>query len=156
MTTLYDFTATTLSGHEQALSQYRGNVVLVVNTASRCGLAPQLAGLERLYATHRAAGLVVLGFPSEQFAQEYRDAERIAEFCQVQGVTFPMIATVDVNGKDAHPLYRWLRAEAGGVLGDAIKWNFTKFLVGRDGLVVRRYPPTAEPDTIEPDIVALL
>ena len=158
MPTLYDFTATTLDGRERPLADYRGQVALVVNTASKCGFASQFGGLETLYQTHRDAGLVVLGFPSDQFAkQEYDDADQIAEFCQVNyGVSFPMFARIDVNGRTAHPLYRWLRDEAGGLLGGAIKWNFTKFLVDREGRVVRRYAPTVEPAAIEDDIRALL
>lgn len=158
MTTLHDFTATTLTGAEQRLSAHRGKVVLVVNTASKCGFAPQFAGLEKLHTDHADAGFVVLGFPSDQFAnQEYADAAQIAEFCQLNyGVTFPMFSKVDVNGPDAHPLYQWLRKETGGLLGDAIKWNFTKFLVDREGRVVRRYAPTVDPASIEADILALL
>lgn len=158
MTTLYDFSASTLADQEQALSDHRGKVVLVVNTASKCGLTPQFAGLEKLYQDHKADGLVVLGFPCDQFAnQEYDSADEIAEFCQVNyGVTFPMFAKIKVNGKDAHPLYSWLRTEAGGMLGDAIKWNFTKFLIDREGNVVRRYAPTVEPSAIEADIRELL
>lgn len=158
MTTLHDFTATTLSGREQSLAEYRGKVVLVVNTASKCGLTPQFAGLQRLYEAHQDAGLVVLGFPCDQFAkQEYAEAGQIADFCQLNyGVTFPMFARIDVNGSDAHPLYRWLRGEAGGLLGGAIKWNFTKFLVDAEGRVVRRYAPTVEPAAIEEDLRALL
>lgn len=158
MTTLYDFTASTLAGQQQPLSAYRGKVVLVVNTASKCGFTPQFGGLEKLYTSHADAGYVVLGFPSDQFAhQEYDDAAQIAEFCQLNyGVTFPMFAKIDVNGKDAHPLFRWLRSESGGLLTDAIKWNFTKFLIDREGHVVRRYAPTVEPSAIEADIRALL
>jgi glutathione peroxidase len=137
MTTLHDFTATTLAGREQPLSEYAGKVVLVVNTASRCGFTPQYAGLEELWETYRDRGLVVLGFPCNQFgAQEPGTAEEIGEFCSLNyGVSFPMFAKVDVNGPGAHPLWTWLRQEKGGVLGDAIKWNFTKFLVGKDGQV---------------------
>lgn len=158
MTTLYDFTASTLAGEEQPLSAFRGKVVLVVNTASKCGLTPQFEGLEELYKAHAEAGLVIAGFPSDQFAnQEYDDAAEIAEFCQRNyGVSFPMFAKIDVNGRAAHPLYKWLRSESGGLLGDAIKWNFTKFLVDREGRVVRRYAPTVAPSAIEKDIVALL
>lgn len=154
MTTLHDFSAATIKGDERSLSDYRGNVVLVVNTASKCGFAPQFDGLEKLYQDHKEAGLVVLGFPSDQFAkQEYDDAAQIEEYCRVNhGVTFPMFGKIKVNGKDAHPLYDWLRGEAGGVLGGAIKWNFTKFLVDREGTVVRRYAPTVEPAAIEADI----
>ncbi len=157
MTTLYDFTASTLDGQSQPLSAYRGKVVLVVNTASKCGFAPQFGGLEKLYGDHADEGFVVLGFPSDQFAQEYDDAAQIADFCQINhGVTFPMFATIKVNGKNSHPLYQWLRSESGGWMGDAIKWNFTKFLVDREGRVVRRYAPTVEPSAIEADIAALL
>ncbi|WP_432560679.1 glutathione peroxidase [Granulicoccus sp. GXG6511] len=158
MTTLHDFTASTLAGEDQPLSAYRGQVVLVVNTASKCGLTPQFEGLEKLYKSHADAGLVVLGFPSDQFAnQEFDTADEIADFCQRNyGVSFPMFSKIDVNGKDAHPLYQWLRSESGGLLGDAIKWNFTKFLVNREGEVVRRYAPTVAPEAIEKDILALL
>lgn len=158
MTTLYEFSASTLSGREQSLSEYRGKLVLVVNTASKCGFTPQFAGLERLYSTHSADGLALLGFPCDQFAgQEFDDAAQIAEFCSLNyGVTFPMFAKVDVNGDDAHPLFAWLRTEAPGPLGDAIEWNFTKFLVDREGHVARRYAPKVEPWAIEADIVALL
>lgn len=158
MTTLYEFSASTLSGREQSLSEYRGKLVLVVNTASKCGFTPQFGGLERLYSTHSADGLEVLGFPCDQFAgQEFDDAAQIAEFCSLNyGVTFPMFAKVEVNGDEAHPLFAWLRTEAPGPLGDAIEWNFTKFLVDREGHVVRRYAPKVEPSAIKADIVALL
>lgn len=158
MTVLYDFTASTLAGEQQPLSAYRGKVALVVNTASKCGLTPQFSGLEKLYKSHADAGLVVLGFPSDQFAnQEYDDSAQIAEFCQRNyGVSFPMFAKIDVNGKAAHPLYQWLRGESGGLLGNSIKWNFTKFLVDREGRVVRRYAPTVDPAAIEADILPLL
>ncbi len=158
MTTLYEFSASTLSGREQSLSEYRGKPVLVVNTASKCGFTPQFAGLETLYSAHSGDGLAVLGFPCDQFAdQEFDDAAEIAEFCSLNyGVTFPMFAKVDVNGDDAHPLFAWLRTEAPGPLGDAIEWNFTKFLVDREGRVVRRYAPKVEPSAIEADILALL
>ena len=158
MTTLYDFTATSLAGQEQSLADHRGKVVLVVNTASKCGFTGQFAGLEKLHATHADAGLVVLGFPCDQFAnQEFDEAEQIAEFCQLNyGVSFPMFGKVDVNGKDAHPMFRWLRRESSGLLGDSIKWNFTKFLVDREGRVVRRYAPAVDPAAIEADLVALL
>ena len=158
MTNLSDFTAATLAGAEQPLSAYDGKVVLVVNTASKCGFTPQYAGLEQLHQSYADQGLVVLGFPCNQFgAQEPGGSEQIEEFCQINyGVSFPMFAKVDVNGKDAHPLFTWLRKEKGGLLGDAIKWNFTKFLVGRDGQVLKRYAPTTKPEDLTGDIEAAL
>ena len=154
MTTLSDFSAVTLEGREQDLADYRGKVVLVVNTASQCGLTPQFAGLETLYEKYVDQGLVILGFPCNQFAgQEPGDADEIGAFCQRNyGVSFPMFDKIDVNGDDAHPLYRWLKTEKGGLLGDAIKWNFTKFLIGRDGEVIKRYSPTTEPEKLVGDI----
>ena len=147
MPTLSDFSATTLEGQEQPLSTYAGRVALVVNTASECGLTPQFEGLEALYERYADAGLVVLGFPCNQFGgQEPGTEAEIGAFCQRNyGVTFPMFAKVDVNGDDAHPVFTWLKSEKGGVLGDAIKWNFTKFLVGRDGQVIERFSPQTEP-----------
>jgi len=158
MTNLQDFEATTIGGQDQRLAAYLGKVVLVVNTASKCGLTPQFEGLEQLYAELRDEGLVVLGFPCDQFAnQEFDDDTETAEFCRLNyGVSFPMFSKVDVNGPSAHPLFAWLRTEKGGVLGDAIKWNFTKFLLNRDGKVVARYAPTVPPSAIEADIRALL
>jgi glutathione peroxidase len=158
MTGLADFEAKTITGTDQRLAEYLGQVVLVVNTASKCGFTPQFTGLEKLYADLKDEGLVVLGFPCDQFAnQEFADDSETAEFCQLNyGVTFPMFAKVDVNGKKAHPLFDWLRSEKSGLLGDAIKWNFTKFLVNREGKVVKRYPPTVEPADIEADIRTLL
>ena len=158
MTSLSDFTATTLTGQEQQLSEYAGQVVLVVNTASACGFTPQYAGLEELYTELRDEGFVVLGFPCNQFgAQESGTESEIAEFCQVNyGVTFPMFAKVDVNGDDAHPLFTWLKSEKKGLLGGKIKWNFTKFLIGRDGQVIGRYAPNTEPKAIADDIRAAL
>jgi glutathione peroxidase len=158
MTTLQDFEATTITGEQRALSDYQGKVVLVVNTASKCGFTPQFEGLEKLYADLAEQGLVVLGFPSDQFAhQEFDSDKETADFCQLNyGVTFPMFRKIDVNGNDAHPLFTWLRREKGGLLGDAIKWNFTKFLVNREGEVVGRYAPTVAPADIEADIRALL
>ena len=154
MPTLSDFSATTLDGREQSLADYQGKVVLVVNTASQCGLTPQFAGLESLYEKYVDQGLVILGFPCNQFAgQEPGTAEEIGAFCQKNyGVSFPMFDKIDVNGDDAHPLYQWLRTEKGGLLGSGIKWNFTKFLVGRDGAVIRRYSPTTSPDDLAGDI----
>jgi glutathione peroxidase len=158
MTALHDFSATTLSGDERDLSEYAGKVVVVVNTASRCGLTPQYDGLQALYDTYADRGLVILGFPCNQFArQEPGSADEVATFCeQSYGVTFPMFAKVDVNGNNAHPLFKWLRAEKGGLLGSSIKWNFTKFLVGRDGSVIERYAPTSSPASLAQDIEAAL
>ncbi len=158
MATLKDFRANLITGEEQNLSAYQGQVVLVVNTASKCGFTPQFDGLEKLYEEFRDQGLVVLGFPSDQFAnQEFADNAETAEFCKLNyGVTFPMFAKVDVNGANAHPLFSWMRKETGGFLGDAIKWNFTKFLINRDGEVVHRYAPTVEPSALEGDLRALL
>jgi len=154
MTSLSDFSANTLTGQEQDLAAYAGKVVLVVNTATACGLTPQFSGLESVYEKYVDQGLVILGFPCNQFAgQEPRDADGIGEFCQRNyGVSFPMFEKIDVNGDDAHPLYQWLKAEKGGVLGDAIKWNFTKFLVGKDGQVIKRFSPTTEPEKLIPEI----
>jgi glutathione peroxidase len=158
MTRLPDFEAKTITGADQRLADYLGQVVLVVNTASKCGLTPQFEGLEKLYGDLREDGLVVLGFPCDQFAnQEFDNDAETADFCQRNyGVSFPMFAKVDVNGSDSHPLFAWLRAEQGGVLGDAIKWNFTKFLINRDGKAVARYAPTVPPEEIKEDIRALL
>jgi glutathione peroxidase len=154
MTSIADFKATTLAGEEQSLADYQGKVVLVVNTASQCGFTPQYAGLEQLHRDYADRGLVVLGFPCDQFGhQEPGTAEEIGAFCEKNyGVTFPMFDKVEVNGDDAHPLFDWLKREKGGVLGSAIKWNFTKFLVGRDGQVVRRYGSTTTPDKLRKDI----
>ena len=137
------------------LDQFRGKVLLIVNTASACGFTPQFAGLEKLHQTYGARGLVVLGFPCNQFgAQDPGSNDSIAEFCQLNyGVSFPMMAKIDVNGAKADPLYQWLCAEAPGLLGSkAIKWNFTKFLVGRDGQVLARYAPKDTPDSLRADI----
>ena len=149
-----DFTATTLSGDEQTMSSYAGEVVLVVNTASKCGFTPQFEGLQELHEKYGEQGLSVLGFPCDQFAnQEYADDEKIGEFCQKNyGVTFPMFAKIDVNGKNAHPLFRWLRKEKAGTVGDKIRWNFTKFLIARDGTVLARYGSTTTPAKIAKDI----
>ncbi|MCZ4498580.1 MAG: glutathione peroxidase [Marmoricola sp.] len=155
MSTLSDFTATTLTGQEQDLAAYAGKVVLVVNTASKCGFTPQFEGLEKLYEQYTEQGLVILGFPCNQFAsQDPGTSDEIGDFCQKNyGVSFPMMEKVDVNGDDAHPLYQWLKSEKGGVLGSQkIKWNFTKFLIGRDGKVVKRYGSTTKPESIAGDI----
>ena len=158
MSTLFDFTATTLAGEERHLAEYAGQVVLVVNTASNCGFTSQYAGLEQLYAEHRDEGFVVLGFPCNQFrGQEPGSEDEIAEFCKVNyGVSFPMFAKVDVNGSEAHPLFEWLKEETKSVLGGRVKWNFTKWLIGRDGTVLGRYSPTTEPADIADDVRAAL
>ena len=159
MTSLSDFSARTLTGQEQDLAAYAGHVVLVVNTASKCGFTPQFEGLEKLYENYTDKGLVVLGFPCNQFAsQDPGTNEEIGEFCQKNyGVSFPMMEKVDVNGDDAHPLYQWLKSEKSGLLGSKkIKWNFTKFLIGRDGQVVKRYGSTTKPEDIAGDIEKLL
>ncbi len=155
----YDFQAITLDGKVQPFEAFRGKVLLIVNVASQCGFTPQYAGLETLYRKHRAAGLEVLGFPCNQFGSQEPDGEpEIARFCETRfGVTFPMFSKIDVNGPGAHPLYVWLKAAEPGILGtESIKWNFTKFLVGRDGSVVKRYAPTSTPESIEADVVAAL
>ncbi|MBK9348124.1 MAG: glutathione peroxidase [Burkholderiales bacterium] len=159
MTTIYDFEALSTTGKPVALKQYAGKPMLIVNTASACGFTPQFAGLEELHKAYGAKGLVVLGFPCNQFgAQDKGSNDEIASFCQLNyGVSFPMMAKIDVNGGDAHPLYQWLCKEAPGLLGTkAIKWNFTKFLVGRDGQVIRRYAPTDTPQSLAKDIEAVL
>ena len=151
---LSDFSAITLTGEEQPLSAYAGQVALVVNTASECGFTPQFEGLETLYGEYAEQGLVVLGFPCNQFGgQEPGDEAQIGEFCQRNyGVSFPMFAKVDVNGDEAHPVFDWLKSEKGGLLGSKIKWNFTKFLVGRDGQVIKRYGSTTKPEDITKDL----
>jgi glutathione peroxidase len=159
MTTVYDFEALSIDGKTQALKQFRGKVLLIVNTASACGFTPQFAGLEKLHEAYVKKGLVVLGFPCNQFgAQDAGSNSEIAGFCQLNyGVTFPMMAKIDVNGAGAHPLYQWLAAEAPGLLGSkSIKWNFTKFLVGKDGQVLKRYAPTDTPESLTKDIEAAL
>ena len=154
MPTLSDFTARTLDGREQDLGEYAGKVVLVVNTASQCGFTPQFGGLERLWDEYGDDGLVVLGFPCNQFgSQDPGSDSEIGQFCQANYcVTFPMFSKVDVNGDDAHPLYQWLKSEKSGLAGDKIKWNFTKFLVGRDGQVIKRFGSTTKPEKIAPRI----
>jgi glutathione peroxidase len=156
-TSIFDFTATGIDGQPVALSQYKGRVLLVVNTASACGFTPQFAGLEALHQRYAAQGLVVLGFPCNQFgAQDKGSNSEIASFCQRNyGVDFPMMAKIEVNGSGADPLYQWLCAEAPGLLGTkAIKWNFTKFLIGKDGQVLKRYAPTDTPKSLEKAIEA--
>ena len=158
MTSAHDFSATSIDGIERQLVDYKGKVILVVNTASQCGFTPQYKGLEDVYRTYADRGLVVLGFPCDQFGhQEPGNEEEIADFCERNfGVTFPLFAKVDVNGKNAHPLFTWLRSEQSGLVGDKIRWNFTKFLVDTEGKVVKRYGSTTTPDQITDDIEALL
>ena len=158
MPQLSDFKATTIDGDVQSLEAYAGQVVLVVNTASQCGFTPQFGGLQELHQQSGPKGLAVLGFPCNQFgSQDPGSDEEIGAFCQKNyGVSFPMFSKVDVNGEDAHPLFQWLRTEQGGLLGDAIKWNFTKFLVDKDGNVVERYAPNAEPSSLAPAIAKRL
>lgn len=159
MTTVYDFEAQKINGKTVPLKQFKGKVMLIVNTASACGFTPQFAGLEDLHQQYGDKGLIVLGFPCNQFgAQDSGTNDEIASFCQVNyGVSFPMMQKIDVNGSDAHPLYQWLSQEAPGLLGTkAIKWNFTKFLVGKDGEVIKRYAPTDTPQSLQKDIEAAL
>lgn len=159
MTTVYDFSATDIDGQPHTLDEYRGKVLLIVNVASQCGFTPQYAGLEKLWRDYGPRGLVVLGFPCDQFGhQEPGDEAEIKQFCALRyDVDFPMFAKVQVNGNAAHPLWKWLKDEKGGVLGiDAIKWNFSKFLVGRDGRVLKRYAPKDTPESLASDIEAAL
>jgi glutathione peroxidase len=151
----FEFAARDNAGVERSLAQWRGQVLLIVNTASACGFTPQYAGLQALYHAYRERGFVVLAFPCNQFgAQEPGDAAQIAQFCSHNyGVEFPIFEKIDVNGAHAHALWRWLKDEASGLLGtEAVKWNFTKFLVGRDGAVIRRYAPQTQPDALRDDI----
>jgi len=159
MTTVHDFTCTRLNGKDEALADYKGKVLLVVNTASKCGFTPQFEGLEKLFQDLKDKGLTILGFPCNQFGkQDPGSDDEIGEFCQINyGVSFPMFSKIDVNGPDTEPLYTHLKAVKPGVLGTKrIKWNFTKFLVNKDGDVVKRYAPTDKPENIRADIEALL
>ncbi|MEI2654515.1 MAG: glutathione peroxidase [Microthrixaceae bacterium] len=158
MTNVHDFQATTIDGEEKSLADYRGRVMLITNVASKCGFTPQYAGLEKLYETYEDRGLVVLGFPCDQFGhQEPGDEAEIANFCSLTyDVKFPMFSKIDVNGSGAHPLYQWLKSQKAGLLGGRIKWNFTKFLVDGDGNVLKRYAPTTKPADIAADIEAAL
>ena len=155
---LYEFTMKSIRGKDVDLDQYRGNVVLIVNTASKCGLTPQLEGLQKLYDQYQAQGLEILGFPCNQFGkQDPGSDEEIESFCDLNyGVTFPMFSKIDVNGKNEHPLYTWLKDQQGGILGDSIKWNFTKFLIDREGNVVERFAPQTEPADLVDDIEKLV
>ena len=159
MTSVHDFTAKSLSGEDVSLADFRGKVLLIVNTASKCGFTPQYAGLEKLHEELSPRGFAVLGFPCNQFGQqEPGDAQEIQKFCSLSyNVTFPMFAKIDVNGANAHPLYEFLKSEKSGLLGiEAIKWNFSKFLVDQEGRVVERYAPTTTPASLKGDIEALL
>lgn len=159
MDSIYDFSAKTIDGDEQTLATYRGKTMLVVNVASKCGFTPQYQGLEAMYRKLASKGLVVLGFPCDQFGhQEPGNEEEIKNFCSLTyDVSFPMFAKIDVNGAHTHPLYKYLKHEAPGLLGsEAIKWNFTKFLIGKDGRVVKRYAPNDTPEAIEKDVAAAL
>jgi len=152
---VYDFEAVSIQGQPADLSTQRGKVLLIVNTASACGFTPQFAGLEKLWESYRDKGLVIVGFPSNEFGgQDPGSNDEIASFCQLNyGVSFPMMAKVKVNGRDAHPLWQWLTSEAKGILGtQAVKWNFTKFLVGKDGQVLKRYAPNDAPESLQADI----
>ena len=154
MTSIYQFEAELLEGQNKSMSDYEGKVLLIVNTASKCGFTPQFAGLEKLYEQYKNQGFEVLGFPSNQFGgQDPGSNEQIGEFCQRNyGVTFPMFAKVDVKGPEAHIVFRYLTNNSKGVLGNGIKWNFTKFLINKKGQVVNRYAPTTKPETLIADI----
>lgn len=159
MPTIHDFEATTIDGRTVSLREFEGKPLLIVNTASACGFTPQFGGLEELHRSYGERGLVVLGFPCNQFgSQDAGSNKEIAEFCQLNyGVSFPMMAKIDVNGANAHPLYHWLSGEAPGLLGSkSIKWNFTKFLIAKDGHVLKRYAPTDEPASLSQDIEAAM
>ena len=160
MEDFYQLSATDIRGQLFDFDTLRGKVVLIVNTASKCGFTPQFEGLEKLYQAYKDEGLMVLGFPCNQFGQQDPGNEaQISEFCQINyGVTFPMMAKVDVNGKDTHPVYQFLKSQpqGKGMLGDAIKWNFTKFLVDAQGIVIDRFAPTKAPQDLETNIKALL
>lgn len=157
-TGFYDLEATSLQGKPVKMEDYKGKVVMVVNTASKCGLTPQYEGLEKLYSKYKDDGLVILGFPCNQFAgQEPGGANDIEEFCQVNyGVSFPMMDKVDVNGSNTHPVFKYLKSELGGFLTSRIKWNFTKFVIDKNGKPVERFAPTTKPEAIEPTIKKLL
>ncbi|WP_396267215.1 glutathione peroxidase [Ideonella sp.] len=159
MPTIYDFDAESITGQPVKLADYQGQVLLIVNTASQCGFTPQFKGLQALHEQYGGKGLTVLGFPSNEFGGQDPGAnEEIASFCEMNyGVSFPMMAKIEVNGQAAHPLYQWLKAEKPGLLGiEAIKWNFTKFLIGKDGRVLKRYAPQDAPEKMAADIEAAL
>ena len=154
MTTIYDFSAERIDGTTQNFSKYKDQVLLIVNTASKCGFTPQFEGLEALYQQYKDQGLVIIGFPCNQFGnQDPANNDEIGAFCQKNyGVSFPMMAKVDVNGSDAHPVFEWLKNQKGGLLTDGIKWNFTKFLIDSKGQVIARYAPTTKPEALKADI----
>lgn len=155
----YDFEAKKLNGQDASMADFKGKTVIVVNTASKCGLTPQYEGLENLYSKYKEQGLVILGFPCNQFAnQEAGNSDEIAEFCQVNyGVSFPMFDKIDVNGKDAHPIFKYLKSELkGGILGSKIKWNFTKFIINKNGKPVKRFSPVTTPKKMESYIQQIL
>ena len=154
MSTIYEFTADNMDGTSKDFRDYKDQVLLVVNTASKCGFTPQFEGLETLYQQYKDQGLTVIGFPCNQFgSQDPGSNDEIGAFCQKNyGVSFPMMSKIDVNGKNAHPIFNWLKDQKGGLLTDGVKWNFTKFLIGRDGQVIDRYAPTTKPDAIKADV----
>ena len=158
MKSIYDFTIQMPNGTEKTLKEYDGKPLIVVNTASKCGLTPQFKGLQELYEQYSDQGLEIIGFPCDQFNnQEYENIEETTQFCQINyGVTFPITTKIDVNGENAHPLFTFLKKQKKGILSDNIKWNFTKFLIDREGQVVERYAPTTIPSKIEEDIKKLL
>ena len=158
MAKIYDFKALSNKGAEVDFAQFEGKVLMIVNTASKCGFTPQYDGLEALYQSYKDRGLVIVGFPCDQFAhQEPGSNEEIAEFCRINhGVTFPLMAKIEVNGDNAHPIYKYLKSVAKGTFGNAIKWNFTKFLINRDGTVIKRFAPTVTPAKMEKDIQEML
>lgn len=158
MATLYDFKAVRNNGSEFDFADLKGKVVMVVNTASKCGFTPQYKGLEALYQKYKDQGLVIIGFPCDQFAhQEPGDDAQIAQFCEINfGVTFPLMKKVDVNGENAHPVFKYLKSETKGLLGSAVKWNFTKFLVNRDGTRIERFAPVTTPESLDKKIADLL
>lgn len=155
---IYNFEVETIEGRKETLKEFKGKVLLIVNTASKCGFTPQYEGLQQLYDKYKDKGFVVLGFPCNQFArQEPADNDAIQNFCKINyGVTFPMFAKIKVNGKNAHPLYKYLKKEAGGLISKAIKWNFTKFLVDREGNVVKRFAPAKTPESLEKELINYL
>jgi glutathione peroxidase len=157
-TSFYDFSATTLQGKNVSMESYKGKVVIVINTASKCGFTPQYEGLEKLYRDYKDKGLVILGFPCNQFGkQEPGNSKQISEGCLINyGVSFPMFSKIDVNGENAHPIYKYLKSELNGTFGSFIKWNFTKFMIDKNGKPYKRFSPTTEPEKLRTHIEALL